>query len=99
MRRATRSSTPGTAVSTYRRSSPKSRGSPGPAGTGWWTCPARAARLAHRYLCIWETDADDPASVAAGLQAAIQAGKIDMTPAMDVTASPPVSQWFEPVEG
>jgi hypothetical protein len=52
----------------------------------------------HRYLCIWETDTNDAASVAAGLQAAIEAGKLDMTPAMDVAVNPPVSQWFEAVE-
>jgi len=61
--------------------------------------PGAGGPPTHRYLCIWETDADDAAGVAAGLQAAIEAGKIDMTPAMDVTASPPVSQWFEAVEG
>jgi hypothetical protein len=52
----------------------------------------------HRYLCVWETDTNDAASVAAGLQAALAAGKLDMTPAMDVTGAPPITQWFEAVE-
>jgi len=60
--------------------------------------PGADGAPAHRYLCIWETDADDAASVAADLQAAVEAGKIDMTPAMDVTGHPPLIQWFEAVE-
>jgi hypothetical protein len=61
--------------------------------------PGAGGAPAHRYVCVWETDTNDAASVAAGLQAAIEAGKLDMTPAMDVTANPPLVQWFESVEG
>ena len=60
--------------------------------------PGAGGPPTHRYLCVWETDTNDAASVAAGLQAAAAAGKLDMTPAMDVTANPPVAQWFEAVE-
>lgn len=60
--------------------------------------PRAGGPPAHRYLCVWETDTNDAASVAAGLQAAAAAGKLDTTPAMDVTANPPVVQWFKEVE-
>jgi len=52
----------------------------------------------HRYLCVWETDTNDAASVAAGLNSAIQSGKVHMTSAIDTTANPPSVQWFEAVE-
>ena len=53
---------------------------------------------AHRYLCVWETDTNDAASVAAGLNDAVQTGKLNMTAAMDVSGNPPSIQWFEAVE-
>ena len=51
--------------------------------------PGAGGPPAHRYLCIWETDADDPASVAAGLQAAIQAGQDRHDPGHGRHGQPP----------
>ena len=60
--------------------------------------PGGGGPPAHPNVCVWETDTNDAASVAAGLQAAVESGKLDMTPAMDVTGNPPMVQWFEAVE-
>ena len=56
--------------------------------------PGAGGPPAYRYVCIWEIDTD-AASVAAGLQAAGAAGKLDMTPAIDPAG---LVQWFEAVE-
>jgi hypothetical protein len=60
--------------------------------------PGADGAPAHRYLCVWETDTNDAASVAASLQSAIETGKLNMTQAMDVSTNPPAVQWFEAVE-
>jgi len=50
---------------------------------------------AHRYLAVYELDTDDVAGAMAALQAAGTEGRMDMTSTMDVTAHPPVLQWYQ----
>ena len=48
----------------------------------------------YRYLTVYELDsADIPAAVAAMNESAA-AGKIDMSPAMDLTQRPPLAEWY-----
>ncbi len=49
----------------------------------------------HRYLAVYELDTDDVADAMAALQAAAVGGRIDPTATMDMTANPPVLQWFQ----
>lgn len=51
---------------------------------------------AHRYLAVYEMDSDDIPAAAAALAAASGAGRLEMTPAMDLTA-PPAIHWYEGV--
>lgn len=47
-----------------------------------------------RYLAVYELDDDDIPAAAAALAAAGAAGRLHMTPAMDLTDHPPVAQWY-----
>lgn len=49
----------------------------------------------HRYLAVYELDTEDVQEAMAALQAAAVGGRIDATATMDVTANPPVLQWFQ----
>jgi hypothetical protein len=54
---------------------------------------------ARRYLAFYEMDTDDVAGAAAALGAAAAACWMDMTPTMDMTANPPVLQWYLSLTG
>jgi hypothetical protein len=44
-------------------------------------------------------DTDDVAGAMAALGAASADGRMDMTPAMDLSVNPPVLHWFQAVTG
>lgn len=48
----------------------------------------------HRYLAIYEIEAENPASVLHDIGEAAAAGKLDMSPAMD--GQPPMMALYEP---
>jgi hypothetical protein len=50
-------------------------------------------RAADRYLAIYELDDDDIPAASAALASSAAAGRLDMSPAMDVTDQPPAVQW------
>ena len=58
------------------------------------TAEPGGAPPARRYLAVYELDTDDVASAAAALGAAATEGRMDMTPAMDLQASPPDIEWY-----
>jgi hypothetical protein len=60
------------------------------------TVDLTGADAAPRYITVYEIDGGDVASAAAALGAAGQSGRLDQTPAMDVTVNPPVLVWGEP---
>lgn len=47
-----------------------------------------------RFLAVYEMDETDVAAAAAALGAGVEAGSVEMSPAMDVTSAPPVTQWY-----
>src|SRR5580704_2009579 len=61
--------------------------------------PGVGAPSAHRYVAVYELDTDDVAGAMAALGAASADGRIEMTATMDVTANPPVLQWYHAVTG
>jgi len=61
--------------------------------------PGVGASPAHRYLAVYELDTDDVAGAMAALGAASADGRIEMTATMDVTANPPVLQWYQALTG
>jgi hypothetical protein len=50
----------------------------------------------HRYLALYEIEAEDPASVLGAIGEAAAAGKLDMSSAMD--GRPPVMALYEPTQ-
>jgi EthD domain len=63
------------------------------------TAAPGGAPPARRYLAVYELDTDDVASAAAALGAADAEGRMDMTPTMDLQASPPDIQWYLSLPG
>jgi hypothetical protein len=61
--------------------------------------PGVGATSAHRYLAVYEMDTDDVAGAMAALGAASADGRIELTATMDITASPPVLQWYQGLTG
>jgi hypothetical protein len=61
--------------------------------------PGVGASRAHRYVAVYEMDTDDVAGAMAALGAASADGRIEMTTTMDLTANPPVLQWYHAVTG
>jgi hypothetical protein len=61
--------------------------------------PGVGASPAHRYLAVYELDTDDVAGAMAALGAASADGRIEMTDTIDLTANPPVLQWYQAVVG
>jgi hypothetical protein len=59
--------------------------------------PGVGAASAHRYVAVYEMDTDDVAGAMAALGAASADGRIEMTATMDVTANPPVLQWYQAI--
>jgi hypothetical protein len=59
--------------------------------------PGVGASSAHRYVAVYEMDTDDVAGAMAALGAASADGRIDMTATMDLTANPPVLQWYQAI--
>jgi hypothetical protein len=59
--------------------------------------PGVGASSAHRYVAVYEMDTDDVAGAMAALGAASTDGRIEMTATMDVTANPPVLQWYQAI--
>ena len=59
--------------------------------------PGVGASSAHRYVAVYEMDTDDVAGAMAALGAASADGRIDMTATMDVTANPPVLEWYQAI--
>jgi hypothetical protein len=57
--------------------------------------PGVGASSAHRYVAVYEMDTDDVAGAMAALGAASADGRIEMTATMDVTANPPILQWYQ----
>jgi hypothetical protein len=53
----------------------------------------------HRYLTVYELDDADIATAAAAMNESAAGGKLDMTPAMDLAARPPVAQWYRAYPG
>lgn len=49
---------------------------------------ASPVRPGHRYLAAYEIEADEPADVLGALSAAMEAGKLDMSDALDTGAPP-----------
>jgi hypothetical protein len=47
-----------------------------------------------RYLTVYELDEADIAALAAAMNENAAAGKIEMSPAMDVAQRPPVAKWY-----
>lgn len=47
-----------------------------------------------RFLAVYEMDEADVAAASAALGGGVAAGRIEMSPAMDVTTAPPVTQWY-----
>lgn len=64
-----------------------------PDGGGAGTLPT------HRYLAVDELDTDDVQAAAGALGAAMAEGKLTMTPTIDITANPPVLQWYQGMPG
>jgi hypothetical protein len=50
-----------------------------------------------RYLAVYEMDDADVASAAAALGGALGSGKLTMSAAMDVTGTPPATEWYQHV--
>jgi len=61
--------------------------------------PGAGPSSAHRYLAVYELDTDDVAGAMAALGAAAAEGRMDMTSSMDLTADPPVLQWYQGLTG
>jgi hypothetical protein len=57
-----------------------------------------AQQPAHRYLAVYEMDSADMPAAVASLGQARGEGHLDMTATMDVTANPPVLQWYQAAE-
>ena len=57
------------------------------------------APSAHRYVAVYEMDTDDVAGAMAALGAASADGRIEMTATMDLSANPPVLQWYQAITG
>jgi hypothetical protein len=49
----------------------------------------------NRYLAVYELDEADIPAAAAALGAAAAAGRIQLTPAIDLGANPPDAQWYQ----
>src|SRR5487761_794614 len=61
--------------------------------------PQVRAAPTHRYIAVYEMDTDDVAGAMAALGAASTDGRIELTATMDLTANPPVLQWYHTVTG
>jgi hypothetical protein len=53
----------------------------------------QSSSQAPRYLVVHELDTDEVAGSAAQLDEALRAGRIGMSPDMDLTVTPPVVEW------
>ena len=59
--------------------------------------PGVGGAATHRYVAVYEMDTDDVAGAMAALGAASTEGRMDLTATMDVTANPPVLQWYQAI--
>ncbi len=48
----------------------------------------------YRYLTVYELDDADIPAAAAAMNESAAAGKLDLSPAMDLAQRPPVAQWY-----
>ena len=53
-----------------------------------------AGEPSYRYLTVYELDDADIPAAAAAMNESATAGKIDMTPAMDLAQRPPIAEWY-----
>jgi hypothetical protein len=75
-----------TAVYRYRVADP-------PAGLA----AGASASSAHRYLVVYEMDAEEVTDAMAALGTAAATGRFHLTPTMDTAVNPPVLQWYQAV--
>jgi len=48
----------------------------------------------HRYLTVYELDDADIGAAAAAMNESAAAGKLDLSPAMDLAQRPPLAEWY-----
>ena len=53
----------------------------------------------HRYLTVYELDEADIPAAAAAMNESAAAGKLDLSPAMDLAQRPPVAEWYRAYPG
>jgi hypothetical protein len=58
-----------------------------------------ADQPSYRYLTVYELDDADVPAAAAAMNESAAAGKIDMTPAIDLAERPPAAEWYRAYPG
>jgi hypothetical protein len=53
----------------------------------------------YRYLTVYELDDTGIGAAAAAMGESAAAGKVDMSPAMDMAQRPPVAEWYRAYPG